>query len=184
MTEMQAGQGPGCGAARPAGGCETMARGVRVAVALMLVTLVFARLMKAQTQAGRKLLDLADGLKLYMGVADLERLHALDVPAAGSPPLDEARYQALLPYALALGVEEAWTHKFTLAVGAAAAAAAAGSVAWYSGSGSFTNFSDMSSSLGSSLDGAISSAATAPGSSSGGGGFSGGGGGGGGGGGW
>jgi uncharacterized membrane protein len=95
--------------------------------------------------------------------------------------LDAARYEALLPYALALDVEDAWTRKFTLAVGAAAAAAAAGGMQWYSGRG--TDLSRVSRSLGETLSRQIASSATPPGSSSGGGGggSSGGGGGGGGG---
>lgn len=157
-------------------------------LALMIATnLLFVRLMKAQTTVGRKLLDHADGLKLYMSVADRDELHALQGPGASRPTLDSARYQALLPYALALGVEEAWTQQFTVAVGVAAAAAAAASATWYHGSGGMpSSFTDMSHAIGGSLDSAISSSSTPPGSSSGGGGggFSGGGGGGGGGGGW
>jgi len=155
-------------------------------LALMVATnLLFVRLMKAPTQSGRKLLDIVDGLKLYLGVADRDELRALKLPAGPQPKLDANRYQSLLPYALALGVEEAWTRKFTAAVGAAAAVQAANSVGWYGGNtGSSMNFSDMNRSLGSGLNSAISSSATPPGSSSGDGGSSGGGGGGGGGGGW
>jgi uncharacterized membrane protein YgcG len=161
--------------------------GIVLLILMLATNVLFIRLMKAQTPTGRKLLDQADGLKLYMSVADRDELHALKLPDGPQPQLDANRYQALLPYALALGVEEAWTHKFTAAVGAAAAIQAANSVGWYSGSGGMPmNFSDMSHSIGSSLSSAIASSATPPGSSSGGGGggSSGGGGGGGGGGGW
>ena len=107
------------------------------------------------------------------------RLPGPDAP----PPLDAARYQALLPYAVALDVEEAWTSKFTAAVGAAAAEAATAGMGWYQG-GHITSLNQLTGSLGNSLSAQIASAATPPGSSSGGGGggFSGGGGGGGGGG--
>lgn len=157
-----------------------------VLLALMVATnLLFVRLMKAPTQSGRKLLDIVDGLKLYLGVADRDELRALKLPDGPQPKLDANRYQSLLPYALALGVEEAWTRKFTMAVGSAAAIQAANSVGWYGGNtGSPMNFSAMNRSLGSGLNSAISSSATPPGSSSGDGGSSGGGGGGGGGGGW
>jgi len=153
-------------------------------VMMIATNILFVGWMKAPTQGGRKLLDLVDGLKLYLSVADRDELHALKLPEGPQPTLDAGRYQALLPYALALGVEEAWTHKFTAAVGAAAAMQAANSVGWYSGNGVPMNFSSMSHSIGSSLSSAISSSATPPGSSSGGGGSSGGGVGGGGGGGW
>jgi hypothetical protein len=84
---------------------------------------------------------------------------------------------------VALEVEDAWTKKFTLAVGAAAAAAVTAGIAWYRGSG-IGDLNQLSSAIGSSLSSQIASASTPPGSSSGsgGGGFSGGGGGGGGGG--
>ena len=99
------------------------------------------------------------------------------------PPLDAERYEALLPYAVALDVEEAWTKKFTAAVGAAAAAEATARMGWYHGAGT-GNLGGLVNAIGSGLSSSIASAATPPGSTSGGGGggFSGGGGGGGGGG--
>jgi hypothetical protein len=155
-----------------------IAIGVLVAAALI----AFAILVRAPTPEGRKLLDEIEGLKLYLGVAERDELAAM--PGPGQPPkLDAERYQALLPYAVALEVEDAWTKKFTLAVGAAAAAAVTAGIAWYRGSG-IGDLNQLSSAIGSSLSSQIASASTPPGSSSGsgGGGFSGGGGGGGGGG--
>lgn len=144
--------------------------------------LLFAWLVEAPTPEGRKMLDQIEGLKLYLGVAERDELASLKGPDA-PPTLDAGRYEQLLPYAVALGVEEAWTKKFTLAVGAAAAVAATGAIAWYRG-GSFKDLGSLSSAVGSGLSSAIASASTPPGSSSGsgGGGSSGGGGGGGGGG--
>ena len=99
------------------------------------------------------------------------------------PALDAERYEMLLPYAVALDVEEAWTTKFTAAVGAAAAAEATARMGWYHGAGA-NNLGGLVKAVGSGLSSSIASASTPPGSSSGGGGggFSGGGGGGGGGG--
>src|SRR5690606_7220094 len=105
-------------------------------------------------------------------------------PGPGEPPrLDTRRYERLLPYAVALEVEDAWTKKFTLAVGAAAAATATAGIAWYRGGGR-DSLGNLSKALGSSFTSQIASSSTPPGSSSGGGGggSSGGGGGGGGGG--
>lgn len=141
-------------------------------------------LMPAPTARGRALLDQVEGLRLYLGVAERDELRAMPAPGE-APTLDARRYEALLPYALALDVEDAWTAKFTAAVGVAAAAAAAGAMTWYHGSrSSLANLGDMNRALGSALSQQISSSATPPGSGSGsgGGGFSGGGGGGGGGG--
>ena len=97
--------------------------------------------------------------------------------------LDAKRYEFLLPYAVALEVEDAWTNKFTLAVGAAAAAAATAGIAWYRGGG-MDSLGSLSKAVGNSLSSQIASSSSPPGSSSGsgGGGSSGGGGGGGGGG--
>ncbi len=161
---------------------------VAIAVVMLAVLVVFDILVRAPTLAGRKMLDEIEGLKLYLGVAerdDIARLQGPDGPDGpdGPPQLDAERYQELLPYAVALDVEEAWTGKFTLAVGAAAAAAATAGIAWYRG-GSFNDMNQLSNAIGKSLSSQIASASTAPGSSSGGGGggSSGGGGGGGGGG--
>lgn len=156
-------------------------------IALMLVAvIVFAFLVRAPTPEGRELLDRIEGLRRYLGVADKADLQRLRGPGEGEPALDAGRFEFLLPYAVALDVEDAWTKKFTLAVGAAAAAAATSAIAWYhgSGSGGIGDIGAFSKSIGNSFASQIASSSTPPGSSSGGGGggFSGGGGGGGGGG--
>jgi uncharacterized membrane protein len=151
--------------------------------ALMAVTLfIFGWLVKAPTSEGRKLMDEIEGLKLYLSVAERDELARMQGPDA-PPALDEKRYETLLPYAVALEVEDAWTKKFTAAVGAAAAAEATRRIGWYHG-GNVSDLGSLSRALGSTLTSQISSSATPPGSSSGrgGGGSSGGGGGGGGGG--
>ncbi|MFA7607898.1 MAG: DUF2207 domain-containing protein [Rhodocyclaceae bacterium] len=148
--------------------------------AMVLVLIVFKRLIPAPTQQGRKLMDEAEGFKLYLTVAEREELQRLGGPGE-APLLDARRYEQLLPYAVALGVEEAWTKKFTLAVGAAAAAAAGAGIAWYRGGG-MSDLGSLAGSLGSGLSSSVASASSPPGSSSGGGGGGGSGGGGGGGG--
>lgn len=159
---------------------------VLLLVLALVAHIVFGYLMKAPTPEGRKLLDAIEGLRLYLGVAERDELARLAKPGGPEAPSpDPERYQALLPYALALDVEEAWTKHFTAAVGAAQAEQTARSMGWYRGStASMASLGAMSSSLGSALSSQISSSASPPGSSSGGGGggSSGGGGGGGGGG--
>ncbi len=150
---------------------------------LMVITLViFGWLVKAPTVEGRKLMDEIEGLKLYLSVAERDELARMKGPDA-PPALDEKRYEMLLPYAVALEVEDAWTRKFTAAVGAAAAAEATRRIGWYHG-GNVSDLGSLSRAIGTSLTSQIASSATPPGSSSGsgGGGSSGGGGGGGGGG--
>lgn len=156
-----------------------------VPIALMLVTLVvFAFLVRAPTREGRKVLDHIEGLRRYLGVAEKQDLQRLQGPEGPEPTLDAKRFEFLLPYAVALDVEDAWTKKFTLAVGAAAAAAATSAIAWYHGTGSVGDIGGFTNAIGNSLASQIASSSSPPGSSSGGGGggFSGGGGGGGGGG--
>lgn len=154
-----------------------------VGIAMVVTLIAFGRLVRAPTNEGRALLDEIEGLALYLSVAEREELARMSGP--GEPPLlDAERYEALLPYAVALEVEDAWTKKFTAAAGAAAAAEAASRMTWYSGRGPVSDLGDFSRSIGSSLSSQISSASSPPGSGSGsgGGGSSGGGGGGGGGG--
>ena len=164
------------------GGAGIPAIGLLTAL-MLLVLIAFSLLVKAPTPEGRRLMDEIEGLKLYLGVAEREELARMSGPGEAAPPLDAKRYEALLPYAVALDVEDAWTTKFTAAAGAEAAAAAMHGIAWYHG-GDITSLSRLASDVGGALDSRIASASTPPGGSSGagGGGFSGGGGGGGGGG--
>lgn len=149
---------------------------------MVCMIVVAAFLLRQRTPEGRALLDRIEGLRLYLGVAERDELARLQTP---EPAMDADRYQALLPYALALDVEAAWTKRFVAAVGEAAAEQAARDAHWVSGSGfAHAGFSGMGKSFASDFNSSIASASSPPGSSSGGGGggFSGGGGGGGGGG--
>ena len=136
---------------------------------------------KAPTLTGRKIMDQIEGFKLFLSVAEKDRMNFRNPPDR-TPELFE-RY---LPYALALGVEQQWSEQFADVL-AAAAQGDNYKPAWYSGHHwNSRNIGGFTSDFGTSFTGAISSASTAPGASSGsgGGGFSGGGGGGGGGSGW
>ena len=155
---------------------------ITIVAVMVAVLITFSVLVKAPTPEGRKLLDEIEGLKRYLSVAERDELKQLPGPDA-PPALDAKRYEMLLPYAVALEVEDAWTKKFTIAAGAAAVAAATAGIAWYRGS-NIGDLGSFSKAMGSSLTSQIASSSHAPGSSSGGGGggSSGGGGGGGGGG--
>ncbi|HZW59319.1 MAG TPA: DUF2207 domain-containing protein [Woeseiaceae bacterium] len=161
------------------GGGPTIA--VLIVIGLMIVTAaVFAYLMKRPTGIGRRVLDEMAGFREYLEIAEKDELN-LRNPPQKTPQLFE-RY---LPFALALGVEQAWAERFA-AVFANLRGGDGGSYhpAWYNGTWNSLDLGSHTARLTSKLDSAISSSMTAPGSSSGGGGFSGGGGGGGGGGGW
>ncbi len=156
---------------------------------IMGINLTFYNLLKAPTRLGRDLLDRIEGFKLFLGVTERDRLNFHNPPDR-TPEL----FEKFLPYALALGVEQAWSEQFASVLAAIRPEAEGDGIGyhphWYSGHSFDGNFGSMASSLGSGMSGAIAAASTAPGSSggsggfSGGGGSSGGGGGGGGGGGW
>ena len=150
----------------------------------------FHFLLKAYTPAGRDIMDEIEGFKLYLGVAEKDRLN-LENPPERTPQL----FEQFLPFALALGVEQKWSEQFASILAAAGTMPGQNnySPAWYAGdSWNTIGATSFAAAIGTSLAGAISSASTTPGSSSGGssgggsssGGSSGGGGGGGGGGGW
>ncbi len=151
-----------------------------ILAAVLAINILFIDWMRAPTRAGQKLLQKIEGFKLYLEVAEKDEL-AFRHPPEKTPEL----FEAYLPYALALGVEQQWADKFTAVL--ARAGEAARQPGWYTGRHwDPGNLSGFTASVGGAMSAAIASSATAPGSSSGsgGGGSSGGGGGGGGGGGW
>jgi uncharacterized membrane protein YgcG len=137
--------------------------------------LLFKYLMKQPTQIGGDLISKIKGFELFLRATEQDQINFRNPPDK-TPEL----FEKYLPYALALGLEQAWSMQFVQVF-----AQMQYSPTWYRGYG-YTTFvaSDFSQSIGGSLSTAIASSSTAPGSSSGSGGFSGGGGGGGGGGGW
>lgn len=149
---------------------------------MAVVTVVFAIILKRPTGLGRKLLDEISGFQEYLEIAEKDELN-LRNPPEKTPVL----FEQLLPFALALGVEQQWAEKFTrIFADLKGQNGSDWQPAWYNGSWNSMNLGSNTSSLSSGLGSAISSSVSPPGSSSGGGGggSSGGGGGGGGGGGW
>lgn len=71
------------------------------------VNLLFAYLLRAPTVFGRHIKDEIDGLKLYMKSAEEARLDTLN-----PPDKTIEHYEQLLPYAIALGLENQWSEKF------------------------------------------------------------------------
>jgi uncharacterized membrane protein YgcG len=150
-----------------------------ILAALVGTNLLFHRLLKAPTHAGRDLLNKIEGFRMFLQAVDGDRLNRL-TPPDKTPEL----FEKYLPYAVALDSEQAWAQQFS-AVLDNAKQSNGYSPAWYVGSHALA-MSAFASSFGGSFSNAIAASTTAPGTSSGGGGggFSGGGGGGGGGGGW
>ena len=149
-------------------------------VVTVLLNVLFFVLLKAPTKLGRVALDEIDGMRLYLTVAEKDRLR-FHYGSEKTPEL----FERFLPYALALGLETEWTERFADVL--ESSRMPDGSEyrpAWYSGSHfSPRSFSSFSSSLSSAIAVATAPARSSSSSSSGGG-SSGGGGGGGGGGGW
>jgi uncharacterized membrane protein YgcG len=149
---------------------------------IALVNIIFYNLLKAPTLLGRKIMDKIDGFKMYLGVAEKDRLYSVKEPDR-TPEL----FESFLPYALALNVENEWAERFSDILSSIDKESTSYNPGWYTGAAwSTLGATGFASSLSGSLSSTISSSSTAPGSSSGGGGggSSGGGGGGGGGGGW
>lgn len=153
-----------------------------VLISIGLSNAVFFHLLKAPTLQGRRIMDQIEGFKLYLSVAEQDRLEVLHPPDK-TPEI----FEKYLPYALALDVENEWCAQFAEVLARAQVDGRPYSPVLYRGS-SWEGFraSSLADSLGSNLAGAIASASSPPGtaSGSGGGGSSGGGGGGGGGSGW
>ncbi len=151
------------------------------AVVVIAIFALFYYLLKAPTPFGQRLLDEIEGFRLYLSTAEQNRLDILHPPEK-TPEL----FEKLLPYALALDVENQWSEKFATVFANMSKESHAGSAhyspSWYAG-GRFGSFSagNMGAALGAGLASGVAAAATAPSSSSSsGGGFSGGAGGGGG----
>jgi uncharacterized membrane protein YgcG len=155
-------------------------------ISYLVVTLalhgLFAFLMRAPTGPGRQVMDRVEGFRMYLDTAEQDRLDQM-----GSPRLTPEVFEAFLPYAYALGVENNWCQRFARELPQAAQHHSSYHPAWYHGRfHGASALHHLGDNFSSSFSSAIASASTPPGSSSGsgGGGFSGGGGGGGGGGGW
>lgn len=72
-----------------------------------LPVLVFGSLMPQRTRKGSIVREEILGLKLYMNTAEKDRINFHNAPEK-----KPERFEKLLPYAMALGVEEAWAKQF------------------------------------------------------------------------
>ena len=79
-----------------------------LAIGVMLGSIViFGYLLRAPTPLGRKTMDQIEGLKLYLSVAESERMNMSD-----RPDMSRSHFEELLPYAIALDVERPWSNAF------------------------------------------------------------------------
>ncbi|WP_301116332.1 DUF2207 domain-containing protein [Pusillimonas sp. (ex Stolz et al. 2005)] len=94
----------------------------------MLTTLLWAFIGRL-SRKGREVMDGIDGLRLYLELAEKDRM-----ALAGAPAISPAHYETLLPYAIALGVEKAWSNHFEAVLAEARSTDASGTYhpLWYS----------------------------------------------------
>ena len=78
--------------------------------ALTVLNGLFLYLMKAPTALGRPIMDQLAGFRLYLETAESDRLNLQ------APDITAERFEALLPYAVALDVEKPWAHAFEAAL--------------------------------------------------------------------
>ncbi|MGJ8563884.1 MAG: DUF2207 domain-containing protein [Alphaproteobacteria bacterium] len=149
---------------------------------LVFLNVLFIYLLPAPTNKGQKIMSEIDGFRLYLKTAEKQRLNAHDIGSQSLPMMSVDHYETMLPYAIALGVEEPWTKYFEATLPAIAKAY---NPSWAGMSqGHYNGVSNLTNSMVSNISSGVSSAAPQSSGSSSGGGSSGGGGGGGGGGGW
>lgn len=75
-----------------------------VAFAMGATIAMFAILMFAPTPEGQKLMEEIEGFRLYLSVAEAERMNMVD-----APDFSLELFERFLPYAIALGVEKPWS---------------------------------------------------------------------------
>jgi hypothetical protein len=139
------------------------------AFAATMLCAFYLEWMEAPTKDGRRILDHIEGLREYMSTADEgSRLEALNPPEK-TPAL----FERMLPYAIALDVENSWAEKFKNVLAAAAAAPAAATASavamsnWYSGNRDWSrDAGGVTSAVSSNLATVVASSAVAPGTSS------------------
>jgi uncharacterized membrane protein len=154
------------------------------AVVALAILVAFSAIMKRRTVDGVLAIEQLHGLRMYMEVAEKDRIKMLQGPDAKyagpkGPKHTVELFEKLLPYAVVLGVEKQWAKQFENIYKSPPD--------WYNGHWSGFNTGLLVGSMNRSMN-AINTSFSPPSSSGssgfGGGGFSGGGGGGGGGGGW
>ena len=126
-------------------------------VIIVGINLLFVYLLKAPTALGRKVMDRIEGFRMYLSIAEEDRLEKLHPPGK-TPEL----FEKYLPYALALDVDQQWSEKFADVLKQAAETRGY-SPAWYYG-GNWDGLGPgmFTSDLGSSLTSAISSCRGSP----------------------
>lgn len=75
---------------------------------VFLVLGFYPHIFKAYTPEGKRIIAEIEGFKMFLETTEKERLKIIGTPPTKTPEL----YETYLPYAIALGVEDAWTQQF------------------------------------------------------------------------
>ncbi|MEX0883922.1 MAG: hypothetical protein WDZ72_10655, partial [Cyclobacteriaceae bacterium] len=125
---------------------------------LGLLNFLFFHLMKAPTVRGRKVMDELEGFRMYLNAAEKPILESYNPPGV-TPEI----FEIYLPYAIALGVGEAWGKAFENKLEEIYGQKDKGShyhPAWYTGAGfQAASLSGFSKTLGNSFGAALSNSA-------------------------
>jgi uncharacterized membrane protein YgcG len=91
------------------------ANGTLVVWGLALLNQIFFALNHATSKFGREIKDRIAGLRMYLNLAEKDRMNL-----EGAEPMSPSLFEALLPYAIVLGVEKPWSQSFEAWIGASA----------------------------------------------------------------
>jgi len=121
------------------------------------------RLKRPSADRGEALREWLHGFQRHLAGDDAAELAPVAVTDA-AVAIEAARFQSLLPYALALEVEAAWTQRFVRRVGAERAVAFVSRLAWYHGRGSemVQDIGELPQSLGDGLTRQVRLCSTPP----------------------
>ncbi|MEQ1610905.1 MAG: DUF2207 domain-containing protein, partial [Hyphomonadaceae bacterium] len=125
-------------------------------LSLAALNVAFLYLMPAPTPRGQQVRAEIEGFRLYMETAEKLQLNAVEVGSEKLPPMSKQRYEAFLPYAVALGVEKPWTCHFERLLPAEAEAYNPGWAGFSTGGG--RSLSALNNSLISSMSSGVSGA--------------------------
>ncbi len=133
--------------------------GVYFTLAMIALNILFTWLMQAPTLYGRQIQDKIAGLKLYISMAEEQRMNLMNPPEKNL-----AHYEALLPYAVALGLENRWAEKFSAVFSTAEQAETTDiPFSWYQGDViTSQSFTEQLSAMSGQLDKTMQKAADVP----------------------
>lgn len=81
-------------------------------LAIAAMNLLFLKLLPAPTKYGAQVMSEIEGFKLYLELAEKDRINTANPLGERAPMMSTELYERFMPYAMALGVEKPWTKQF------------------------------------------------------------------------